>query len=171
MLFFVLHTSNQKTVATELILQAYPISSVSNVPIPQTPQSHAETPLWSHHHGLLLHLPHHRRLQRRLIGPHHLPNLLPALKNQKRRHRPNAQLLRNIRHLVDIEFVETGRFFVFLGHVDDGRGDDFAGAAPGGEAVEDHEGGVWEGGAEVGGAVGCVSRGGVEAGRLMKVEG
>lgn len=141
MLFFVLHTCNQKTVATELILQAYRSPRYLTFPSPKT-LNHTQKPLSSHHHGLLLHLPHHRRLQRRLIGPHHLPNLLPALKNQKRRHRPNAQLLRNIRHLVDIEFVETGRFFVFLGHVDDGRGDDFAGAAPGGEAVEDHEGGV-----------------------------
>lgn len=121
--------------------------------------------------SLLPHLPHNGRLQRLLIRPHHLPDLLPVLENQKRRHRPDAQLLRNIGHLVDIQFVETSAFLVFLRHGDDGGGDDFAGAAPGGEAVEDHEGGVGEGGAEVGGTGGGVSWGDGGVGCWVKIGG
>lgn len=41
-----------------------------------------------------------------------------------------------------------------VGHLDDFGGDHFAGAAPGGHAVEDHEAGGGEGGVEVGFAVG-----------------
>jgi len=79
-------------------------------------------------------------LQRPLIRTHDLAHFLPVLKQQKRRHRPDAQLLGYVADLVDVDLEELGlrEFFAELGHL--GR-DDLARAAPCGEAVEDDEGG------------------------------
>ncbi|KAL9008879.1 MAG: hypothetical protein Q9180_009457, partial [Flavoplaca navasiana] len=50
---------------------------------------------------------------------------------------------------VNVEFVEAGGG-VGVGEFDDFGGDDFAGGAPGGHAVDDHKGGIGHGGVEVG---------------------
>ena len=64
-----------------------------------------------------------------LIRAHYFPDLLPALEDQKRRHRPDTQFLCDIGHFVDVELVEfDGR--VLFGHFDYFGGDDFAGTAP-----------------------------------------
>lgn len=103
-----------------------------------------------------LQLLRHQRLQCLLIRPHNLPHLLPAPKHHKRRHRPHAQLLRHIRHLIHIQLVETC-FWVVVGHGDDVGRDHFAGTAPGRHAVEHHEAWGGEGGVEICFAVGGVS--------------
>ena len=83
-------------------------------------------------------------LDLRLNGPRiradNLSHLLAVLVEQESRHGANAEFLRNIRGLIDIDLVELG-LRVFLGVFDDRGCDGLAGPAPDGEAVEDHEGG------------------------------
>ena len=54
-----------------------------------------------------------------------------------------------IRELIHIHLVEP-RGRVAVGKFDDFGGDDFAGSTPGCHAVDNHQGGVFEGGCEVG---------------------
>lgn len=86
------------------------------------------------------------------MRPHDLGDLFPVLEEDERGHGADAQFLGDVGHLVDVEFVETGGG-VGIGELDDFGGDGFAGGAPGGHAVDDHEGGVGEGGVVVGFAV------------------
>ena len=106
------------------------------------------------------------------IRTHNLLHLLTPLKQQESRHSPNAQLLRNIRHLIYINLVELDRaVFRVVGPLDDLRRDGLARAAPGGETVEEDEvggGGSADFGLEVAGAVdgvnACGSAGGLGLG-------
>lgn len=76
------------------------------------------------------------RLNRRRHRTKHLINLLPILEKDKSRHRPHAQLLRDIGTLVDVDFIEAD-VWVCFGELDEFGGDSFARAAPGCEAVYD----------------------------------
>ena len=75
------------------------------------------------------------------IRTNDLVDLLSILEEHERRHSPHAQFLRHIWHLIHIDLVEVDLVLelVGVGHLDDFGGDDFAGAAPGGEAVEDDQ--------------------------------
>lgn len=94
------------------------------------------------------------------MRPHDLGDLFPVLEEDKSGHGADAQFLGDVGDLVDVEFVEAGGG-VGVGELDDFRGDGFARGAPGSHAVDDHEGGVGQGGVVVGFAVvggrGCVS--------------
>lgn len=122
-----------------------------------------------------LQLLHNRRLYGLNMRTHHLTYLLPTLEDHKGRHGADAELLGHVGDLVDVELVEAGAR-VGVGELDDFGGDDFAGAAPGGHAVDDHEGGVGEGGGVVGfaGGWGAVSKCGflgVEGGGRVRAGG
>ena len=96
-------------------------------------------------------------LNRLRVRPDNLLHLLATLKQQERRHSPDAQFLCNIRNLIDVDLIEFNRaVFRIVGPLDDLRGDRLAGAAPGGETVEEDEvggGGGADFGLEVAGAV------------------
>ena len=74
------------------------------------------------------------------IRTNDLLDLLAVLEQHERRHGLDAQLLRDIRNIVDVDLVEIG--VVLVGEFFDLGRDHLAGAAPGGEAVEDGEAGV-----------------------------
>ena len=78
-------------------------------------------------------------LQRPLIRAHDLADLLAVLEEQERRHGADAELLRDVADLVDVDLEELG-VRVLLAELDDLGRDDLAGPAPGGEAVEHDEG-------------------------------
>jgi hypothetical protein len=98
-----------------------------------------------------------------LIRAHDLLDLLSVLEQQKCWHSPDVELLRNIRHLIDIDLVELHAILVlvFSGHGGDLRGNHLAGTAPGGEAVEQDE--VGGGAADDGGLEGGFAGEGVNA--------
>lgn len=48
-----------------------------------------------------------RALERGRVGADHLTDLLPILEQQESRHRADAQLLRHVGNVVDVEFVEA----------------------------------------------------------------
>ena len=76
--------------------------------------------------------------------------------------------MRDVGHLVDVDFVEAyGR--EIIGHGDDLWGDGFAGAAPGGEEVHDEEAGFGLCAGEVGFAAGGGGR--LVSGFVQKVGG
>lgn len=82
-----------------------------------------------------------RRAQHRL-------HLLPILKIHKRRHGRNAQLLRYIGRLINVDFVKLDVGVFVAVFFDFGR-DGLARGTPGGVAVDDDEfGGVLDGGFE-----------------------
>lgn len=84
---------------------------------------------------------------------HHLPDLLSVLEDDEGGHGADAQFPGDLGDFVDVEFVEAGGG-VGVGELDYFGGDDFTRGAPGGHAVDDHEGGIGEGGVVVGFAVG-----------------
>lgn len=101
-------------------------------------------------------------LQSSLIGTDNLAHLLSILVDTECRHGADPLLLRNFWGLIDIDLDEVDfvGVFWFVGHLDDGWGDGFAGTAPGGEEVDDDEfaGGAFDyGGLEGGHTVDMVN--------------
>ncbi len=75
------------------------------------------------------------------IGTNNLIDLFAVLEEHECRHSPHAKLLSDIGNLVNIDLVEIDGVLVFfrIGELDHFGGDDLAGTAPGGEAVEDDQ--------------------------------
>lgn len=136
--------SEKKSITTSLtlphLLSSYRSNSSESNPTPPHHITSRRNPL---------RMLHDRRLQRFLISAHDLADLLAVLEQQKRRHGTHAELVSHVGDVVDVELVEAGGG-VFLGQLDDFGRDDFAGAAPDGEAVDYHQGVVADGGLVVG---------------------
>lgn len=77
-------------------------------------------------------------LQRPLVRADDLADLFSVLEEQKGRHGADAELLRDVADLVNVDLEELGLRVLFA-ELGDLGGDDLAGAAPSGEAVEDDE--------------------------------
>lgn len=76
-------------------------------------------------------------VERRRVGAHDFTDLFSVLEEFEGGHGADGKLLCDIRKLVDVNFVEMG-VGEFVAVLDHGWGDDFAGAAPSGEAI-DHD--------------------------------
>ena len=85
----------------------------------------------------------HDGLNSGLVSAHHLANLGAVLEEEKGRHCADAQLLGEFGQLVDVDLVEAAVGIGF-GHLNDFRGNHFARAAPGGEAVDDNKRGFFD---------------------------
>lgn len=94
--------------------------------------------------GALLQLIHDLGPEGLDMRAHDLADLLSVLEDHKGRHGADAEFLGDVGDFVDVELVEAG-VRVGVGELDDFGGDGFAGGAPGGHAVDDHEGRVGEG--------------------------
>ena len=79
-----------------------------------------------------------RGLERPLVGADNLADLLAVLEEQKGRHGADAELLRDVADLVDVDLVEPG-LRVLVAELGDLGRDHFTRPAPGGEAVEHDE--------------------------------
>jgi len=90
-----------------------------------------------------------------LVCADNLLDLLTVLEDQEGGHGANAEFLRDVRHLVDINLVEVDAVLVlfFLRHGAHFGGNHLARSAPGGEAVDEDDaagGGLLDGGVEGG---------------------
>ena len=77
----------------------------------------------------------HSGLDGLFAGADNLADLLAVLEQDERRHGADAELLRYVRHIVHVEFVET-HVGVLVGQFGNVRGDRLAWAAPGGETID-----------------------------------
>lgn len=104
-----------------------------------------------------------RTLNIRRRSTQNLIDLLSVLEVDESRHGADAQLLRDVGDLVDVDLVERNVRVLFAVFGDLG-GDGLAGATPGSEAVDHDQLGVVGGGLELGGFDGVVEVG--AAGRV-----
>jgi len=84
------------------------------------------------------------------VGADNLADLLTALEEHESGHGSDIQFLGEVWNLVDVDLVELDLLLVGfrLAKLGDFGGDDFAGAAPGGETIENDESLGLEGGVE-----------------------
>jgi len=77
-------------------------------------------------------------VQGRWVGSDDLGDLLAVLEELEGGHGADRELLGNVGKLIDVDLVEVG-VGELVAVLDDGGGDDFAGTAPCGEAVDNDE--------------------------------